>query len=122
MDIEEENSEEAQDNINESSEEEDEIKPNEVALYNSNYKTEINCLERHNDLFYSPNICPNCNKDSIRTNKFKSKYILQSIGLQCINKKCKKRLSYRNLSFFKLYPKIPCSIIYEILKLSLFEK
>ena len=61
-------------------------------------------------------------KDLIRTNIFKSRKILQPIGLRCINKKCKKRLNYRFYSFFKLHPKIPCSVIYEIMKQFLIEK
>ena len=107
MEIEEGNSEERQDNMNESSEKEDENNYYVAVLCNSVYKTEKNFFEEHSYLFYPPNKCPKCNKDSIRTNTFKTKNILQPIGLRCINKKCKKRLNYRNFSFFNLHPKIP---------------
>ena len=122
MDIEGDNLEESQVNMSQSSDEEDKNDSSQAALCNTDYKTEITFIEENKDLFYPPNICPKCNKDSIRTNIFERKNILQPIGLRCINKKCKKRLNYRNFSFFKLHPKLPCSIIYEILKLSLLEK
>ena len=77
--------------MNESSEEEDENNYNYGGLYNSDYKQKRIFLKCNNDLFYPPNICPKWNKDSIRTNTFKIKNILQPIGLRYINKKCKKR-------------------------------
>ncbi len=62
--------------MNESSEEEDENNFNDIGLCNSGYKTENKFFEEHID--YPPNICPKCNKDSIRTNIFKTKNIFQS--------------------------------------------
>ena len=101
----------------------DEQSKNEnLSLYNTNYDNERLFWEEHKFFFYPPTICPNCKKDSIRNNIFKSRKILQPIGLRCINKKCKKRLNYRNFSFFKLHPKIHCSVIYVIMKLFLIEK
>lgn len=71
---------------------------------------------------YNSKLCPLCNIGQSEIKENNPNNLINPYYLRCSNTKCRRKYSLRYFSIFKLFRKIPASVIYKILELFIVKK
>ena len=90
--------------------------------WNANLQRERDVITKYviGSFIIKPNICPYCKKGIISIINKESEY--NPIQFKCNNYKCCRNIPIRHNSIFKFNPKIPISVLYNIMKLWLIDE